>query len=157
MTILANPDAALLEKWLRRLGIKYYLCGECQGLHISEIHALQGVVDSRLLVENDSVLFSTEVELRPSLLLALNSELNYLAMNFQTLKAFIDVVDEDVPRLVLGDALLTGAGITFEQFSLFFQVTLEQTKAVIDDCMRQGYLLIEGMTTDSPPANNRIH
>lgn len=157
MNDLAKPDAALLEKWLRRMGVKYYLCGECQGLHVSEVHSLQGVVDSRVIVENEAILFSTELELRPSLLLVLNSEMNYLAMNFQTLKAFIDVVDEDVPRLVMGDTLLAGAGVTFEQFALFFQVTLEQARTVINDCLRQGYLMVDGMTNDTPPANNRIH
>lgn len=157
MNDLAKPDAAQLEKWLHRMGVKYYLCGECQGLHISEVHSLQGVVDSRLLVENDAILFSTEVEVRPSLLLVLNSEMNYLAMNFQTLKAFIDVVDEDVPRLVMGDTLLAGAGVSFEQFALFFQITLEQTRTVIDDCLRQGYLVVEGMATEPTPSGNRIH
>lgn len=143
MTEHLIPDIATLETWLKQLGVPSYLCGQCPGLHLEDIHALEGVMDARLLVEPDGVVLSVELEIRPSMLLGLNAELSYLAMSFPSLKVFLDVVDEDTPRLVLADTLLTGAGVSFEQFSFFLKVTLEQVHKVVADCQQQGYLLLE--------------
>lgn len=156
MADLHIPDIDMLEAWLKRMELAAYLCGQCPGLHLEALQSEEGVIDARLLVEPEGILLSVELEVRPSLVLSMNAEIAYLNMSFPTIKGFIDVADEGSPRLVLCDTLLTGAGVSFEQFAQFLSLSLEQVGKIVSDCQQQGYLLTDGFASVEPPSG-RMH
>ena len=143
MSSVFIPDAAQVAQWLERAGYAHYVCEHCHGLHLADIQSRDGVLDARLFVEQEGLLLSTELELRPSALLMVQADLARLNMLAPGLKVFIDINDETVPRLVACDLLMTGAGITFEQFQHFLNVTLAATGDLLEDC-RQTACLYDG-------------
>jgi hypothetical protein len=141
MLSLVLPDADQVRRWLEQAAIKHYICDHCHGLHISELQEREGVVDSRLFVEEDSLLLTTELELRPSALFAVLAASPGLNMSFPALKVFADVNDETLPRLVACDLLHGRHGVSFEQFIGFVQATVDATVQLLDECQSQGWLL----------------
>lgn len=140
MTMLQIPDAAQVERWLRQAGIQYYICDQCHGLHLSELQGREGVLDCRLFVEQDSLLLSTELELRPAMMLVVLADIARLNMSWPSLKVFVDVDDDTLPRLVACDVLLTSAGVHFDQFLDFLRVNIESTAQLLDECQQLDYL-----------------
>lgn len=134
MLSLVIPDADQVGRWLRQAGIQHYICDQCHGLHISELQSRDGVLDSRLFVEEDGLLLTTELELRPSSLLAMQAELPRLNMAFPGLKVFLDVNDETLPRLVACDLLFGRSGVSFDQFIYFVQATVDATVQLLGEC-----------------------
>ena len=137
---LAWPDADQVRRWLEQAGVEYYICDQCHGLHLSSMQEREAVLDSRLFVDEDMLLLSTELELRPAAVFAVLADTPRLNMDYPALKAFADVNDEAMPRLVVCDVLHGRQGISFEQFIHFVQVTLDATAGVRDECERLDYL-----------------
>lgn len=143
MTNLQHPDRDLLERWLEDLHIETYLCGHCEGLHVSALHALEGVVNSRIYLEQSALFFSTELEVRPMAVLHLAAELGRLCLDYPTLKVFLDVVDDATPQLVVSANLLINARITAEQFADFVVTTMDGTRLLAEECLQLNYLFAE--------------
>lgn len=143
MTNLQQPDRDLLERWLDDIHVDKYLCGECEGLHISAVHALEGVVNSRIYLEQGMVSFSTALIIRPTALLPLAADLGRLSMDYPTLKIFLDVVDDATPQLVISTHILTGARITPDQFATFVITTLDGTRMLAEECLQLNYLFTD--------------
>lgn len=140
MLTVVTPDAAQVTRWLEQSNIQYYICDQCHGLHLSELQGREGVLDARLFVEEEGVLFSTELEIRPAAIFAVQAELTRLNMEFPSLKLFVDVDDESMPRLVACDLLLGRQGVTFDQFIFFVQVTLDATVQLLEDAQQANWL-----------------
>lgn len=140
MLVLVVPDADQVERWLRQAGIQHYICEQCHGLHLSELQGREGVLDSRLFAEEDGILLSTEVEIRPGSLLAMLAELPRMNMAWPNLKIFVDVTDDSLPRLVACNLLLSRVGVTFEQFLHFVQINVDATAQWLDECQQLGCL-----------------
>ncbi len=140
---LLVPDVALLEKWLGDSGYESYVCDQCHGLHISAIQTLEGVLDSRLFVEPWGVMFSTELDIRTSAVLALSADLPRLNMQFPTLKLFISIPDEATPMLVASSSLLTSQGITTPQLHEYFGVAVESLQQLLQECQQMQFLYLE--------------
>lgn len=135
------PDRSQLEQWLGRAGFDHYTCDQCTGLHLSSLQELEGVVDSRLFAEPWGLLFSTELEIRPSALLVVTADLGRLHMDYPTLKLFLDVVDDGMPQLVVGSTQLTGAGLEEEQFRLFIATAGDATRQLVAEALHLDYIL----------------
>lgn len=155
MLSLVTPDADQVERWLRQAGIQHYICDQCHGLHISELQGREGVIDARLFVEEDGLLLSTELELQPSRLFDVQAMVPRLNMAFPGLKVFLDVNDETLPRLIACDLLLGRAGISFDQFILFVQATVDATVQLLDECL-QASCLFQG-DDETPAPNGALH
>lgn len=155
MLALLVPDATQVERWLRQAGIHHYICDQCHGLHLSELQGRDGVLDSRLFVEEDGLLLSTELEIRPGSLLMLLGEVARLNMAWPTLKVFLDVNDDALPRLVACDLLLGRAGVTFEQFIHFVQANVDATAQLIEECQQMGCLF--GPEDELPSGREALH
>jgi len=153
MSELKKPDRALLERWLNDARIGFDLCEHCAGLHIQALSAMEGVVDSRIFLERYGLLFTTELELRPSALLAVSADVGRLNMDYPLLKVFPDIVDDAVPHLVVAAMLPTTAGITQEQFVDFAASSMEGTRHLSDECLRLGYLFPEAEDEGAGPAS----
>ncbi len=140
---LLVPDFALIEKWLGESGHESYICDQCSGLHISALQAQDGVLDSRLFVEPWGLLFTTELELRASAVLAVAADLPRLNMNFPTLKLFLSTPDEASPMLVATSTILTGQGLTVAQFYEFFGVAQEVLNQLLQECQQMSFLFTD--------------
>lgn len=140
MSMVNRPDSGQLERWLTEAGIEYYICDHCHGLHLSDMQGRDGVLDARLFVEEEGLLLTTELELKPSALFAIHADISRLNMQFIGLKVFIDINDETLPRLVICDLLIGAAGINAAQFMAFLEATLSGTGELHEECGRLGYL-----------------
>ncbi len=138
MLSLNLPDAELTEKWLERAGMPYYICDHCHGLHLSDVQEREGVADARLFAEDQGLLLSIDLELRPSALLVIQADSPRMNMMYPSLKIFPEVSDDTLPRLVVCDLLLTSEGVTFEQFVAFVGITLESAMQLLEECRQQG-------------------
>jgi hypothetical protein len=140
VTSIQVPDKALLQEWLDHAGTAHYLCGQCEGLHIRSLQETAGVIDSRLFVEEYGLLLTTELELRPAVLLQVSADLGRLNMDFPTLKIFLDVVDEALPQLVVAGSFHSGVGLSQAQFDHFIALTVAATAELAEACAQLNYL-----------------
>lgn len=143
MTELKQPDQQLLQAWLTDIHVEHHLCGECEGLHINALQSLEGVVNSRVFLQEHGLLFSTEIEVRPMAILALAADLGRINMDYPNLKIFLDVVDDSTPQLVVAATMLTTAGIAARQFDNFIVSTLDGVRLLVDECQQMDYLFVE--------------
>lgn len=158
MSDSSAPDQRQLEQWLNRAGISFYLCDQCNGLHVSGVQELEGVADARLFIEPWGILFSTELIIRPVALLPLAADLGRLNIDYPTLKLFLDIVDDAMPQLVAGGMWLTGAGLSEAQFKLFMNSTMEAMRQLAAECGHLDYLLPDENTeSNSPIKQPRVH
>lgn len=152
MPMVVTPDAEQVMRWLEQANIQHYICDQCHGLHLSELQGREAVVDSRLFVEEDGVLLSTELEVRPAAIFTMQAELTRLNMEFPSLKLFLDIGDDSLPRLVACDLLLGRSGVTFDQFIYFVQATLDATVQLLEDCLQTGWMCWPD--DDEPPVDS---
>lgn len=150
MTDPDTPLADLIHQWLRQANIEYYLCNQCNGLHLSDIQGLAGVVESRLFVEDWGLLISTEYVVRPTAILPLATDLGRLNANYPSLKLFLDIVDDAMPQLVAGSTVLTGAGISAEQFTLFVSTAQDMMTRLTGELGELDFLLPEEGESAAP-------
>ena len=134
------PSFEVVMRWLSEGQIPHYLCDQCHGIHIVDVQSLDGVLESRLFVENEWLMFTTELEVRPVGLLPLVADLGRLNMSYPTLKIFVDVVDDNLPRLMVCNTLQLGAGLTPEQLQLFMSTAMTAMKQLYGECEQAGYL-----------------
>ena len=134
------PSFEVVMRWLTEGQIPHYLCDQCHGIHIVDVQSLDGVLESRLFVENEGLMFTTELEVRPVGLLPLVADLGRLNMSYPTLKIFVDVVDDNLPRLMVYNTLQLDAGLTPEQLQLFMSTAMTAMKQLYGECEQAGYL-----------------
>jgi len=154
MTDLQQPDRAMLENWLRDIHVENHLCGECEGLHISALQSVEGVVNSRIFLQHGNILFTTELEIRPMGVLAMAADLGRINMDYPTLKVFLDVVDDASPQLVIAANLLCSPGVAQAQFADFVVATMDGTRLLADECFRLDYLFAEAGRTGAPESRS---
>ncbi|MFK7828574.1 MAG: YbjN domain-containing protein [Congregibacter sp.] len=152
---LEKPNRSLLRQWLRESKVQFSDCGECEGLHITSLQGIEGVVDSRLFLEPYGLLLTSELEVRPMALLAISADLGRINMDYPLLKAFLDVVDDATPQLVMAGVLPTQARLSLGQFANFVSNTMDATRQLGGECLRLDYLFAEGETT--MPKGRALH
>jgi len=147
-----KPDRALLERWLQACHVAFEHGGQCEGLHITAMQAVEGVIDSRLFLEHYGLLMTTELEIRPMALLAVCADLGRLNMNYPTLKVFLDIVDDATPQLVVAASLPSGAGLTANQCANFISLAMEGTRELAAECLQLDYLFPEDRDQGTGPS-----
>lgn len=153
---MTTPDRATLEHWLQKARVTVELCGHCEGLHLSDLRQLEGVVDSRLLVEPFGVLLTTGLEVRPMALMAIAADLGRLSMDYPLLKLFLDIVDDATPQLVVSAIYPGAAGMTQAQFADFLAAGLQATRELATECLRLDYLFAGESQAPMAPST-RLH
>ncbi|WP_437889813.1 YbjN domain-containing protein [Phytobacter sp. V91] len=131
MDSLVVPGLDTLRQWLDEVGISFFECDTCQALHLPHMQNFDGVFDAKIDLINDVVLFTAMAEVKPSALLALAADLSAINASSLTVKAFIDIQDDNLPKLVVCQTLSVNAGVTIEQFAWFMQQSEEQISMVI--------------------------
>lgn len=141
MSTLVIPDLAMLRRWLEQLNISSFECDACDALHLPHMQSINGIFDAKVDLADNVIVFSALAEIRPSALIMLLGELSQINASSLTMKAFIDIQDDNMPRLILCQSLSVGVGVTVEQFSHFLQEAEDQTAQIILDALNNGWLL----------------
>lgn len=149
MNTLHVADYPQVKQWLSAAGIKHYLCDHCQGLHLTDLNQQDGVLESRLFVQEEGLLLTTEMELRPSMLMAINAELSAMNMAHPALKCFIDMLDDTLPQLVCCGFLPRQAGLSAEQVVQFVTLIQHATEQVLA-VMHEQQWIYEDMDSKDP-------
>ncbi|RAU32707.1 YbjN domain-containing protein [Enterobacter sp. RIT418] len=131
MDLQVVPTLDTLRQWLDDAGITFFECDSCQALHLPHMQNFDGIFDAKIDLINDVILFSALAEVKPSALLALASDLSAINASSLTVKAFLDIQDDNLPKLVVCQSLLSGAGLSFKQFSAFMHMSEEQISMVM--------------------------
>lgn len=159
MNSLVAPGLDTLRQWLDELGINFFECDTCQALHLPHMQNFDGVFDAKLDLMNDVILFTAMAEVKPSALLALAADLSAINASSLTVKAFLDIQDDNLPKLVVCQTLSSGAGVTFEQFAWFMRQSEEQISMVILEARAHQLLFVpeEEEIKTNDDARNFLH
>ena len=131
MDLQVVPTLDTLRQWLDDAGITFFECDSCQALHLPHMQNFDGIFDAKIDLISDVILFSALAEVKPSALLALASDLSAINASSLTVKAFLDIQDDNLPKLVVCQSLFSGAGLSFKQFSWFMRLSEEQISMVM--------------------------
>lgn len=131
MDSLIVPDLALLRRWLDQLGISFFECDSCQALHLPHMQNFDGVFDAKLDLVDNVILFSALAEVKPTALIPLVADLSQINASSLTIKAFVDIQDDNLPKLIVCQSLSIAVGVAYEQFAHFMQQGEEQVSMVI--------------------------
>ncbi|WP_406706477.1 YbjN domain-containing protein [Sodalis sp.] len=159
MDSLVVPDLDILRRWLEKLNLSFYECDSCQALHLTHMQNFDGIFDAKVDLVDNVILFSAMAEVRPTALIGLVGDLSQINASSLTVKAFIDIQDDNLPKLVACQALVSAAGVTLGQFRHFMQQAEEQISMLIMEA-RANDLLFMGEEDDSDahaPSTPVIH
>lgn len=148
MDSLVIPDLNILRRWLEKLNLSFHECNSCQALHLPYMQNLDGIFDAKIDLVHNVILFSAMAEVRPTALITLVGDLNQINASLITVKAFIDIQDDNLPKLVACQALVSTVGVTLGQFSHFMQQAEEQISMLIIEA-RTNDLLFMGKENDT--------
>ena len=150
MDLQVVPTLDTLRQWLDDAGITFFECDSCQALHLPHMQNFDGIFDAKIDLINDVILFSALAEVKPSALLALASDLSAINASSLTVNAFLDIQDDNLPKLVVCQSLSVMQGVTYEQFAWFVRQSEEQISMVILEANAHQLLL----PTDDEGQNN---
>lgn len=131
MDSLVIPTLETVRHWMDEIGITFYECDSCQALHLPHMQNFEGVFDAKIDLVDNVLLFSALAEVKPSALLALSVDLSSINASSLTMKAFLDIQDDNLPKLVVCQALSATVGVTRGQFEAFMKQSEEQVSMVI--------------------------
>ena len=156
MDSLVVPGLDTLRRWLDEIGISFFECDSCQALHLPHMQNFDGIFDAKIDLVDNVVLFSALAEVKPTALLALSADLSAINASSLTVKAFIDIQDDNLPKLVVCQSLSIGPWVTMEQFAWFFRQSEEQISMVILEA-GANQLLYKGEEEEPAAENVQYH
>lgn len=131
MDSICFPDIAKLREWLVQLKTSYFECDNCQALHLPHMQNIDGIFDAKVDIVENILVFSVLAELKPTSIITLLANLSQINASSLTAKAFMEINDESLPKLVVSQSFPLLAGMTCNQFSSFLQQAEEQMAAII--------------------------
>lgn len=142
----------------RRPGHEFFECDTCQALHLPHMQNFDGIYDAKLDLVDNTLLFSAMAEVRPSALLPLAADLSAINASSLTVKAFLDMQDDNLPKLVVCQSLSVMQGVTYAQFEWFVRQSEEQISMVILEAgAHQMLFTAEEETQKSGAENHFLH
>ncbi|QIZ76676.1 YbjN domain-containing protein [Ferrimonas lipolytica] len=130
MATLPIPDHSELQSWLKQFEIDFYHCGNCEGMHLPILQDNPVIYDAKVEIEGDFLYLTASIELRPTGLMQAYAELSRLNCEFPTLKIFVEMIDESLPRLLMCHNLALIPGISKAQFEFFVRDGIDQMHQV---------------------------
>ncbi|WP_298440298.1 YbjN domain-containing protein [uncultured Ferrimonas sp.] len=143
MATLPIPDNATLQSWLQQFEIDFFLCGSCEGLHLPILQEHNAIYDAKVEIEGDFVYLTASIELRPTGLMQAFAELSRLNSHYPTLKIFIEMIDESLPRLLLAQNMPLPVGLSETQFEFFVRDGIDQMNQVADEVAKLNINFVE--------------
>lgn len=93
---------------------------------------IDGIFDAKVDIVENILVFSVLAELKPTSIITLLANLSQInASSLTAAKAFMEINDENLPKLVVSQSFSLLAGMTCNQFSSFLQEAEEQMAAII--------------------------
>ncbi|WNN45804.1 MULTISPECIES: YbjN domain-containing protein [Winslowiella] len=142
MDSLVVPDIDVLRRWLDQQSITWFECDACQALHLPHMQNFDGVFDAKLDLVDDVILFSALAEVKPTALIPLVGDLSQINASSLTVKAFLDIQDDNLPKLIVCQSMTITAGLTYSQFSHFMKQSEEQISMVILEAFANNLLIV---------------
>ncbi|NIG88696.1 MAG: YbjN domain-containing protein [Serratia symbiotica] len=142
MDSLIIPDLAMLRRWLDQSGIYFFECNSCQALHLPHMQSFDGVFDAKVDLLDNVILCSALAEVKPTTLIPLVASLSLINASSLTVKAFVDIQDDNLPKLIVSQSLNIAVGVKLEQFTHFMQQSKEQISMVILEALANDLLYI---------------
>ncbi|MFS2223419.1 YbjN domain-containing protein [Pantoea sp. B65] len=142
MDSLVVPDIDVLRRWLDQQSITWFECDACQALHLPHMQNFDGVFDAKLDLVDDVILFSALAEVKPTALIPLVGDLSQINASSLTVKAFLDIQDDNLPKLIVCQSMTITAGLTMGQFSHFMKQSEEQISMVILEAFANNLLVV---------------
>ncbi|WP_051201796.1 YbjN domain-containing protein [Ferrimonas senticii] len=133
MSTLPVPDHSTLQSWLNQFEIEYFMCGSCEGLHLPMLQDHPMIYDAKVEIEGDFVYLTSSIELKPTGLMQAFAELSRLNSHYPTLKIFIEMTDDSLPRLIIAHNLALLPGIAIEQFEFFVRDCVDQMQQLANE------------------------
>lgn len=146
--MLITPNFENVMSWLDELNIAYYQCENCQALHIPHIQMLNDVYDAKVDLVDDVVYYTIIAEIKPSAILTLIAELSQINAASPLVKVYLDIQDDNYPKLMISHALSCGEGISLSQFALFLLQIEEEALQVISE-LKNCDFVVNNSTSDS--------
>lgn len=138
----------MLEKWLDDLNVRYFICPDCEGIHLNEMEENLGVLESRILLEGGLLIVTTELAVRPSSVLPLHGSMHLINLDNPLVKMALHMHDEDVPQLIVS-AALPSKGLKADYFGHYLVEVLQATTLVLDNATQMDVLYLDDMDIDS--------
>ncbi|MBS0847751.1 YbjN domain-containing protein [Citrobacter sp. JGM124] len=154
MDSLVIPTLDILRRWLDDNGVSFFECDTCQALHLPHMQNFDGVYDAKIDLLDDVILFSALAEVKPTALLPLAADISAINASSLTVKAFLDIQDDNLPKLVVCQSLNASVGITPHQFAAFLKQSEEQISMVILEANANQLLFT---TEEEGEAEEKIH
>lgn len=154
MDSLVVPDIDVLRRWLDQQSITWFECDACKALHLPHMQNFDGIFDAKIDLVDDVILFSALAEVKPTALIPLVGDLSQINASSLTVKAFLDIQDDNLPKLIVCQSVTVAAGMTYGQFSHFMKQSEEQISMVILEAFANN-LLIAGGDDDHPAMATR--
>ncbi|MEM6159860.1 YbjN domain-containing protein [Erwinia sp. P6884] len=151
MDSLVVPDIDVIRRWLDQQSITWFECDSCQALHLPHMQNFDGVFDAKLDLVDDVILFSALAEVKPTALIPLVGDLSLINASSLTVKAFVDIQDDNLPKLIVCQSFCVTAGLTYGQFVHFMKQSEEQISMVVLEAFAN-HLLVPGEEEERPAA-----
>lgn len=142
MASLVVPDLDVLRRWLDQQSITWFECDSCQALHLPHMQNFDGVFDAKIDLVEDVILFSALAEVKPTALIPLAGDLSQINASSLTVKAFLDVQDDNLPKLIVCQSLSVSVGLTYGQFVHFMKQSEEQISMVVMEAFASNLLVV---------------
>ncbi|PHM37869.1 YbjN domain-containing protein [Xenorhabdus innexi] len=142
MDSMVIPNLATLRNWLDKLKISYFENEASQVLHLPHMQNIEGLFDAKIDLLEGVVFFSALAEVRPTAIIPLVANLSQINASSLTVKAFLDIQDENLPKLIVCQSFPVAAGMTFQQFSHFLKQGEEQISNVIFEVHSHNFLYV---------------
>lgn len=144
-----RPRFGVITTLVGSVGDLVFECDSCQALHLPHMQNFDGVFDAKLDLVDNVILFSALAEVKPTALIPLVADLSQINASSLTIKAFVDIQDDNLPKLIVCQSLSIAVGVAYEQFAHFMQQGEEQISMVILEA-RANDLLFMGDEEDNP-------
>lgn len=110
-----------------------------------------GVFDAKLDLVDNVILFSALAEVKPTALIPLAGDLSQINASSLSAKAFLDIQDDNLPKLIVCQSLSITAGLTYGQFAYFMKQSEEQISMIVMEAFANHLLMIGEDDDDRTP------
>ena len=141
MDSLVVPDFDVLRRWLDQNRITWFECDSCLALHLPHMQNFDGVFDAKIDLVDNVILFSALAEVKPSALIAVSADLSQINASSLTVKAFLDIQDDNLPKLIVCQSVSVNAGLTCNQFIHFMKQSEEQISMIVMEAAANNLLM----------------
>ncbi|EKT58368.1 YbjN domain-containing protein [Providencia sneebia] len=131
MDSICYPDIPKFREWLDQLKTSYFECDSCAALHLPHMQNIEGIFDAKLDIVNNVLVLSALAELKPTAIVTLVANISQINASSLTAKIFLEINNENLPKLIVSQSFSLEAGMTYNQFCHFLQQAEDQISSIV--------------------------